>query len=63
MADVLAEELRSRDDAGYMVVDERWRILASDERNALTGDAGADALTGQSAYDVLGEEVIAALER
>jgi signal transduction histidine kinase len=63
MADVLAEELRSRDDAGDMVVDERWRILASDERNALTGDAGADALTGQSAYDVLGEEVIAALER
>jgi signal transduction histidine kinase len=63
MTDTQVEELRSSDDAGYMVVDERWRILASDERNALTGDAGADALTGQSAYDVLGADVIAALER
>lgn len=63
MTDTQVEELRSSDDAGYMVVDERWRILASDERNALTGDAGADALTGQNAYDVLGAEVIAALER
>jgi signal transduction histidine kinase len=63
MTGTQVEELRSSDDAGYMVVDERWRILASDERNALTGDAGADALTGQSAYDVLGADVIAALER
>lgn len=63
MTDTQVEELRSSDDAGYMVVDERWRILASDDRNALTGDAGADALTGQNAYDVLGAEVIAALER
>lgn len=63
MTDTQVEELRSSDDAGYMVVDERWRILASDERNALTGDAGADALTGQSAYEVLGEAVISALER
>lgn len=56
------EELRSRDDAGYMLVDERWRILAADERNALLGDVGSAALIGQSAYDVLGADVIAALE-
>ncbi len=62
-ADTQVEELRSRDDAGYMIVDERWRILASDERNALTGESSPDSLTGQSAYDVLGAEVIAALER
>ena len=63
MTDEQVEELRSRDDAGYLVVDERWRILAADERNALTGDSSADSLSGQSAYDVLGSEVIAALER
>jgi two-component system sensor histidine kinase HydH len=63
MSDAHDDELRSRDDAGYLIVDERWRILAADERNALTGDTSADALTGQSAYDVLGAEVIAALEQ
>ena len=57
------EELRSRDDAGYLLVDERWSILAADERNALLGDLSADTLTGQNAYDVLGAEVIAALEQ
>ncbi|HET9111710.1 MAG TPA: ATP-binding protein [Ktedonobacterales bacterium] len=63
MTETQVEELRSRDDAGYMIVDEHWRILASDERNSLSGDANADSLTGQSAYDVLGADVIAALER
>ncbi len=63
MTDEQVEELRSRDDAGYLVVDEQWRILAADERNALTGDSSSDSLTGQSAYDVLGREVIAALEK
>jgi signal transduction histidine kinase len=63
MTDSQVEELRSRDDAGYMIVDDHWRILASDERNALSGDSGPDSLTGQSAYDVLGAEVITALER
>ena len=63
MTDTPVEELRSRDDAGYMIVDERWRILSSDERNSLSGDANGDSLTGQSAYDVLGADVIAALER
>ncbi len=63
MTDSQVEELRSSDDAGYMIVDDQWHILASDERNALTGDSGPNALIGQSAYDVLGAEVIAALER
>ncbi len=63
MTETQVEELRSRDDAGYMIVDESWRILASDERNSLSGDAGGDSLTGQSAYDILGTDVITALER
>ena len=63
MSDVQPDELRSRDDAGYMIVDERWRILAADEQNGLTGDADAEAFIGQSAYDVLGSDVIAALEQ
>lgn len=63
MTNEQVEELRSRDDAGYLLVDERWTILAADERNALLGDLSADSLTGQSAYDVLGAGVIAALEQ
>lgn len=63
MTNEQVEELRSRDDAGYLLVDARWTILAADERNALLGDLSADTLTGQSAYEVLGAEVISALER
>ena len=63
MTDAQDEELRSRDDAGYLLADEDWRILAADDRNALTGDSGAEALIGQSAYDVLGAEVIGALSK
>jgi len=63
MTNEQVEELRSRDDAGYLLVDERWTILAADERNALLGDLTAGSLTGQSAYEVLGAEVIFALEQ
>lgn len=63
MSNEQPEELRSRDDAGYLIVDERWRILAADERNALSGEVSSDALIGQNARDVLGPEVITALEQ
>ncbi len=63
MPDVQSDELRSRDDAGYLIVDEHWRILAADEQSGLTGDAGAEAFVGQSAYDVLGSDVITSLEQ
>jgi len=32
MTDTQVEELRSSDDAGYMVVDERWRPTAFEQR-------------------------------
>jgi signal transduction histidine kinase len=63
MSNEQPEELRSRDDAGYLIVDERWHILAADERNALSGEVSSDALIGQNARDVLGPEVITALEQ
>lgn len=62
MTDDQAEELRSRDDAGYLLVDARWNILAVDERGPLLGDVGADSLVGRSAFEALGSEVISALE-
>lgn len=63
MTDDQPEELRSVDDAGYLLVDARWNILAVDERNPLLGDVGADSLVGRSAYEALGADVIAALEQ
>lgn len=63
MTDQQPEELRSLDDAGYLLVDERWNILAVDERNPLLGDVGADSLVGRSAFEALGAEVIATLEQ
>lgn len=63
MIEPLVEELRARDDASYLIADERWRILAAEDRHALTGDGAAETLVGQSAYDVLGAAVIDQLER
>jgi signal transduction histidine kinase len=60
MSGPLADEPRARDDAGYLIVDRDWRVLAADDRGALAGDQ-PEALVGQSAYDVLGQDVIASL--
>lgn len=55
-----AEELRARDDAGYLIVDGDWRVLAADDRGALAVEQ-PESLLGQSARDVLGGAVVASL--
>lgn len=60
MSGPLAEELRTRDDAGYLIVDQAWRVLAADDRGALAAEQ-PEALIGQSAQDVLGADVIVSL--
>ncbi|HEX9037827.1 MAG TPA: ATP-binding protein [Ktedonobacterales bacterium] len=60
MSGALSEELRARDDAGYLIVDSEWRVLAADDRGALATDQ-PESLVGQNARDVLGREVVSAL--
>lgn len=55
--------LPPRDDAAYLVVDERWRIIAADDSGALAPESGAMALVGQEARDVVGPEALAHLQR
>lgn len=55
-----AEELRARDDAGYLIVDHEWRVLAADDRGALATER-PEALIGQYASDVLGPDVVTSL--
>ncbi len=62
MTEPLAEELRTRDDAGYLIVDHEWRVLAADDRGALAAEQ-PEALIGQRAQDVLGPDVIASLTK
>lgn len=62
MSEPLTDELRSRDDAGYLIVDHDWLVLAADDRGALSGDQ-PETLVGQNARDVLGAEVIASLTK
>lgn len=62
MSGPLPEELRARDDAGYLIVDHEWRVLAVDDRGALATDQ-PETMVGQSAYDVLGPDVIASLSQ
>jgi signal transduction histidine kinase len=56
----MIEELRARDDAGYLIVDEEWRVLAADERSALATER-PEEMVGQNARDVLGADVISSL--
>jgi two-component system, NtrC family, sensor histidine kinase HydH len=62
MTGPLAEEPRARDDAGYLIVDHEWRVLAADDRAALAADQ-PEALIGQNARDVLGPDVVASLAK
>lgn len=54
-------ELPPRDEAGYLLVDADWRIVASDESDSLTGDAGPASLVGQHVREVIGAEALAQL--
>lgn len=61
MADDLEYEAPPRDEAGYLIVDAQWRIIAVDETGTLSGDNSSTDLVGHYAGDILGEEVVAAL--
>lgn len=61
MADAASLEIPPRDEAGYLLVDADWRIVAADESGSLTGDAGSTSLLGQHVRDVIGEEALARL--
>jgi signal transduction histidine kinase len=63
MTDGTADEAPPRDEAGYLIVDEQWRILAADDASGLAGDAGAEALVGRHARDVIGPHVLHALQQ
>src|SRR5262249_20644769 len=49
------------DDAGYLIVDEAWHILAVDDTSSLIGESSPNALLGQHAGDVLGTAALLAL--
>ena len=51
----------AQDEAGYLIVDDAWRILAADDASSLIGESVPGALLGQHAGDVLGAEVLLAL--
>lgn len=55
-------ELPQRDDAGYLIVDDHWRIIGIDASNSLTADVGPTNLIGQHVRDVLGADVLTALQ-
>lgn len=52
-----------RDEAGYLIVDANWRIIAVDETGTLSGDSGSTALVGQYAGDILGDATLNQLRR
>lgn len=50
------------DEAGYLVVNEQWRIIATDESGSITGELHPSSLLGQYAHEVIGPTAVAALE-
>jgi signal transduction histidine kinase len=56
-----AYESVARDEAGYLLLDAEWRILAGDDGSAFAGD-GADSLAGQHVRSVIGADALAALQ-
>ncbi|MGH2516116.1 MAG: two-component system sensor histidine kinase NtrB [Ktedonobacterales bacterium] len=53
-------EIPPRDEAGYLLIDADWRIVAANESGSFTADGGTASLLGQHVRDVIGAE---ALER
>lgn len=51
-----------QDEAGYLLVDEHWRVLAADDVSHLGAEAGSATLVGHLAHDVIGSAAVAALE-
>ena len=58
MANVDSFEMMPRDEAGYLLVDEDWRIVAANEPGGFTADGGPASLLGQHVRDVIGTEAL-----
>lgn len=63
MVGARASHISPRDDAGYLIVDEAWRIVAADELGSLVSDGGQASLIGQHVRDVIGADALSELER
>lgn len=61
MANAETFEIPPRDEAGYLLVDADWRIIAANESGSFTGDGGSASLLGQHVRDVIGAEALARL--
>lgn len=62
MVGARAFDIPPRDDAGYLIVDAHWRIIAADDSGSLTSDVGQASLIGQHVRDVIGADALAELE-
>ncbi|HLJ80567.1 MAG TPA: ATP-binding protein [Ktedonobacterales bacterium] len=62
MADRDSFEVVPRDEAGYLLVDADWRIVAANESGSLTADGGSASLLGRHVRDVIGAEALARLQ-
>jgi signal transduction histidine kinase len=60
---VEVSEAPARDEASYLILDERWVIIGADEAADLAADWGAAALVGQHVRTVIGADTLACLER
>lgn len=56
-------EALARDEASYLLLDERWVIVGADEAMDLAAEWGDAALVGQHVRDVIGEDALARLQR
>jgi len=57
-----ARDSRFHDEASYLIVDDAWRILATDDSATLSAEAGAADLIGREAREVLGASAVRALD-
>src|SRR5437879_13093502 len=63
MVGARASDSPPRDDAGYLIVDAHWRIVAADDSSSLVADGGQTSLIGQHVRDVIGPDALTELER
>jgi signal transduction histidine kinase len=56
MAEERLFEVPPYDEAGYLILDGDWHVIAADDSGALTTDAGASLLLGRHVRDVIGPE-------
>jgi signal transduction histidine kinase len=51
------------DDAGYLLVDEQWRILAATDQTSLLTEGDTSQLVGRHVRETIGSEALAALQQ